>query len=115
MAKLSKRRLLIEAFTACGCHPAKLRTTKYVGFVRDGRTYLIGKSGALRTMKNGEAVADSRSLTGNRWYRALLVVGKRGVDDCYSSSEQARADLEYEYRGETIAQRVRQQTQEQFR
>ena len=115
MATLSKRRLLIEAFTAMNYSPVPLRTTKYVGFANDERTYLIGKSGALRVVASGGPVANSVSLTGSRWYRALLVVGKRAADGCYSSSEQARADLDYEYRGETIASKVRRETQEMFK
>ena len=99
----TKRQLLIDAFTAMGCKQATLRTSKYVGFEMtvDGKqyVYLVGKSAAVRVILQGEPVANSRSISGGRFYDALLVVGKRL--GCYSSTDQARADLAHEF-GRTL-------------
>jgi len=95
----TKRQLLIDAFTAMGCKSAILRTKKYVGFEMDldrrPYVYLIGKSAALRVVPEGQPVANAGSISGGRLYAALLVVGSRL--GCYSSTDQAKADLAHEF------------------
>lgn len=86
---MGKRELLLRAVRACGFDELP-RTHKYERFRRpDGRILLIGNSAGLRVTRS--AIADSASLTGNRYYSALLEVGR--LSSGYTSPEQARTDL----------------------
>lgn len=95
MATVSNKQLMIDGLHACGYErDMGALSRKYQVFIHPdipNRKMLIGKGGGLRVCLNGEPIAQSRSLTGRPYARALVQVGKR--KDCYSSTQQARMDL----------------------
>ena len=98
MPKLSKRRLLLEAFHVLGYPEVQLRTRRYIGFMTpDSKVLLVGKSGALRVKAPEARIDSSVSITGWKYYKALLIVGERAADDFYTTQDQARADLDFEW------------------
>ena len=98
----SGKQRTIDGLLACGwVLDTNARTSKYQVFAptfderygNEDRKLLVGKSGALRLLTaKRTAVADSLSITGGSYHKALQVVGDR--KDSYSSAEQARKDLE---------------------
>jgi hypothetical protein len=90
MAKTSNRQLMIRGLLATGWTKTWAKTAKYEIYSMDGtdQLMLVGKSGALRTVKRGDPIARSISLTSSRVQRAFYWVGMK-ADSC-SSVDQAR-------------------------
>lgn len=77
MAKLTRKAATILALQRLGYSETE-RSNKYRTFDDPNRvaTYLVGKSGALRTCLCGSPISKSRSLTGTRQHTAIEYVGR---------------------------------------
>lgn len=77
MPKLTRTAATIKAFEALSYLETE-RSNKYRTFDDPNGvvTYLVGKSGALRTCLCGSPISKSRSLTGTRQHTAIEYVGR---------------------------------------
>jgi hypothetical protein len=90
--KLNPRQLTIRGLEACGWKlDSTAKTNKYRVYTRDGddQLYLVGKAGGFRTMRRGEPLTESISLTGGRAHRAYQAVGDPAYR--FESVKQAQA------------------------
>ena len=75
---IGKRAATIKGLLARGyIHEQIGRSKKYVEYSRPGERHriLIGKSGGVRHVVDGQPVSQSSSLTGTRFHRELAEIG----------------------------------------
>jgi hypothetical protein len=78
MMKITRKATIAGLEKAGWVRDATARTTKYLVFCRAGSSsrFLVGKSGALRSMSQHDRLDRSISLSGNLWHQALCVLGE---------------------------------------